>query len=828
MVKKALKYFGILFLIIIILLISAFGLAYVYRNDIIELFVNQANKHISTKIMVDKIELEFWETFPNFSISFQNIRIKESYEKSNKNFAEAQKLYISLSIKDILEKKIKIKQIHINEGVLNFKINKKGENNFTIFKSNSDSATTNAIVFELSDIQLKNMRLIYNDQESENDYDILSKTAKAQFFYNNYDWEIELNTDIISNELKFNKLSFFKNKPMQISSTLTYTEKHEFYKINPTEIKVLDAIFNLQGSFSLEKKPFVDLKFSEKNSDIKTILSLIPAEFAKPLAAYKSNGNVYFRGLVNGYFGRGFKPLVKIDFGCKNASLTHPELGIAIKNMGFVGEYCNGMRNKNDSSYFKMKNIHADLSNKEISGNLTLMNLKNPNLKFDFKSKIDAKEWNLLIENSPFKNLNGNLDLDINFQGNLDEIKRKNYKSVRSDGYITLEKINFNFQNYKYDFSDINAKLYFNNTDIYISSWISKIGKSDIEFIGNLQNIIPFITQQNQNLNLEANLRSKNLFLDELLSDNQVNNQNNSSINLDSKIAVNLTATIENFKYNKINASQIYSKVIFKNKKISLENTSFSIANGNIVLNAIIEQNQDSTLQIASTFDAKNVAIDSIFYINDNFGQTFITNKQIKGDLTTFVNLNFVMSNKGVIQKKSLKSDIHLKIVNGHLTNFEVLKKMSKFVNEDALSDIKFSELTNDIKLSDEKIIIPEMILKSNITTMRVSGVHGFDNEFEYHIKLPLRNYRKKENLEDAQSIENDGNGGLNLYLKIAGNPDNFKVSYDTKAVKEHIIEKLKVIKDDFKQIFQKDYIKNKIEKAKVVELNKDEFLELD
>lgn len=814
-------------LFLLLLLATAIGTAYLYRNKIIAMFVNEANKHLSTKIMVDAIALEFWETFPYFSLEFQNIRIKESVPNSDKNFAEAKHLYISLSIKDILEKKIKIKQIHLNGGVLNFKINKKGENNFTIFKKSADNATKNAIVFELSDIQLKDMRLIYNDLESENDYDILAKNAKAQFRYNNFDWDIALQTDILSNELKFNKLSFFKNKAMQISSTLKYTEKGENYVIKSTEINVLDAIFNLEGRFSFDKKPYADLKFSEKNSDIKTILSLIPQDFGKPLAAYNSNGKVYFRGLIQGYFGRGFKPFVKIDFGCSQATLSHPKLGIAVKNLGFVGEYSNGMRNNKDSSYFKMKNIKALIADKFISGNITFINLKNPVLIFDLKSSVDAALCNKHIENSPFTNLKGQIDFDIKFKGNINEINKKNYQSVSSQGFITLQNMSFGLKNKKYDFYNMQSNLFFNNTDINITNFACRVGNSDIQFDGTLQNIIPYLAHPNQPLVLQANLKSKKLYLDELLTTNESDNSQTIKYDLESKVAFNITAEVQDFRFKKINASNIKSKVSFKNKKLLIENTTLSIANGNLKMDAIIEQNQDNLLQVNANFDLKNAQIDSIFYMNDNFGQTFITNKQIKGLLTSVINTQFFINNSGVVDRKSLKADIHLNIDNGHLINFALLQKMSKFVYEDALADVSFSQLTNEIKISNEKIIIPEMILKSNITTMRVAGTHGFDNEFEYHIKLPLRNYRKKENLEDAQSIESDGKGGLNLYLKIYGNPDNFKISYDTKAVKEHIIEKLKIIKDDFKQVFKKDYIKNKIEKAKTVELKEDEFLDL-
>ncbi|TAH31069.1 MAG: AsmA family protein, partial [Cytophagales bacterium] len=191
MLKSILKYIGFIFLGLIILLFSILGLAYFYRNRIVELFVNQANKYISAKILVDN--LEFWETFPYISLEFQNIRIKESIPKSDSNFAEAKKLYVSLSLQDIINQKIRVKQIVLKDGMMNFKLLKNGQNNFTLLKTNTDSTANSTIVFDLSDIKLSNMNLTYMDEDSDNQYDIKIISSEADFHFVNSNWDINLN-----------------------------------------------------------------------------------------------------------------------------------------------------------------------------------------------------------------------------------------------------------------------------------------------------------------------------------------------------------------------------------------------------------------------------------------------------------------------------------------------------------------------------------------------------------------------------------------------------------------------------------------------------------
>ncbi|TAF73456.1 MAG: AsmA family protein [Bacteroidetes bacterium] len=819
MLKSILKYIGFIFLGLIILLFSILGLAYFYRNRIVELFVNQANKYISAKILVDKINLEFWETFPYISLEFQNIRIKESIPKSDSNFAEAKKLYVSLSLQDIINQKIRVKQIVLKDGMMNFKLLKNGQNNFTLLKTNTDSTANSTIVFDLSDIKLSNMNLKYMDEDSDNQYDIKIISSEADFHFVNSNWDINLNADVVSNQLKFNKLPFFKNTPMKIKSSIKYIEENEKYIINPSQIDVSNAIFNLTGFVTLDNKPYVDLKFSEKNSDIKTMLSLIPEKISKPLERYKSNGNVYFNGIVKGYFNRGNKPLVEMKFGCKNAQFNHPDYDISIKNAGFLGEYSNGMGEKKSISYFSLKNIHATFEDKDLDGEMKLNNLNEPEL--DFKIKTTKYFPQESIESAE-----GLVGINLTFSGKTDEIKNKIYTSVSSSGDINLQNTTIKLKNKDWVFNELNGEFLFDNTDISIKELRCNAGKSDIKFIGTLKNIIPFFTHNNQNLNLIASLESEKMFLDELIF-SKTATDSKLKIDFPENIALDFKAKIKNFYYKKIYAQNCQTHLMYENKKLILDDVAFDFANGKMKMKSSLVQKVDSTIDLQTVFDVQHAEIDSVLAMNDNFGQTFITNKILKGELTAQLKINFSMSNTGIIKKQSVNADINMSIKNGKLYQFEPLKKLSKFVNEEALTEVRFSELKNDFKIYNQTVFIPEMTIKSNITTMQIRGTHGFDNQFEYKLKVPLRNYRKKENLEDENAVENDGKGGLNLYLKIAGNPDDFKVSYDGKAVRQHIKERWQEEKKQFLQLFKKDYEIKKQEKEKNIGLKEDEFLDL-
>ena len=111
------------------------------------------------------------------------------------------------------------------------------------------------------------------------------------------------------------------------------------------------------------------------------------------------------------------------------------------------------------------------------------------------------------------------------------------------------------------------------------------------------------------------------------------------------------------------------------------------------------------------------------------------------------------------------------------------------------------------------------MEIRSNVTTIQISGTHTFDQQIDYRIITPLRNKNKVNATEATGAMEEQG-GQMKLFLKITGTTDDYRVQYDTEAVKKKIVSDLKKevqeLKDAFKNKGQK--------KKKEIELSAEEF----
>jgi hypothetical protein len=128
------------------------------------------------------------------------------------------------------------------------------------------------------------------------------------------------------------------------------------------------------------------------------------------------------------------------------------------------------------------------------------------------------------------------------------------------------------------------------------------------------------------------------------------------------------------------------------------------------------------------------------------------------------------------------------KISNGELNNVSMLKKLSRFVDEETLNHVKFATLENTIEIRNETINIPEMRIVSNALNLNISGTHHFDGTIDYNIKVALsellskRRRERRRNQEESGAVD-DEKKRTSLFVHITGTADNPKFKYDIKNV---------------------------------------------
>jgi hypothetical protein len=164
------------------------------------------------------------------------------------------------------------------------------------------------------------------------------------------------------------------------------------------------------------------------------------------------------------------------------------------------------------------------------------------------------------------------------------------------------------------------------------------------------------------------------------------------------------------------------------------------------------------------------------------------------------------------IDVKSVNAEGKYVVVNGALIDFEPVKQLSAFIELSELENIRFEQLENDFFIRNNFLYIPQMDVKSSAADLSVNGRHGFDNDYEYHVRVLLSEIlskklkKPKPNTTEFGAVKDDGLGRTSVLLKIEDRGEDVKVSYDMKAAGNEIRKDIKAERETLKTILNEEY----------------------
>lgn len=806
---------------VLVLIIGLSLSVYLFKDRIIQQFIREANKSLNTPIKIDKIDVSTWQDFPNLAIVFHDVLVEDSHPGIYP-LLTAKKISFSLNTFEVWQGNYSIRGLEIEDSETNLKINAVGKSNYVIAKEGSGSG--GAIQFDLKNVKLTKTRVSYFDQQIHQHHIFNSDKLIASIKAENNLYHIEANGDITTEQIGIKEKTFLKDKTFDAKAIVDYDDAGKSVVIKPSMLTINKSSFNVQGRYDFNKKNEIDLLTEGKDTDIQTILNLFPQDVSSKVSAYKSDGDIFFKLSLKGEISERKSPFISVSFGCKDATLYHPEYKSKITHANLEGSFASASVTDFDNAELFLKNITGELNGKTFEANLSIQDFDDPLVDFNFKGDVDASSIRSFYPLPEFNSLEGEVKADIALAGKIGLLKKKSTaQQVKTNGSIDLKNISFNYGKKEIPFQNLNGSLQFTNNDLALSGVSGKFGKSDFLLNGFFKNIVTYLLFENQAIGIETDLKSDFLDLDELFS---IGFSENSSDEYRFKISpnlhVNFNCDVKSMKYKRFAPKKIKGDLLIKNQMAVSRNITFDAMGGHLSLNGIVDAQKTNVIDVVSSFKLNGVHIDSVFYVFENFKQNFIENKHLKGQAFADVSMEMTFDEKLKLFQETLITDIGITIKNGELNNFEPMKSLNKYLDEEGLSKLRFADLKNDIHIENKTIYIPQMEIKNNLTSIQLSGTHTFDQHIDYRLIAPLRNKKKIDPDEAFGAIEESGTGQIKVFLKIIGTTDKYDVSLDKQAVKKNIATNMKKEVQELKDAFK---LKGK-KKKKELELEKDDYFD--
>ncbi|MBS1556267.1 MAG: hypothetical protein JSU09_15215 [Bacteroidetes bacterium] len=821
--KKLAKVALYLGLLLAVLLIAGVASIFLFKDRIIQEFVKEANKSLNTPVKIGMIEISTWRDFPNLAIVFTDVYVEDSHP-GDYPLLTARRISFYMNPLDAWRGNYAIRGLQVNDSEANLKINAQGKNNFTIVKAGDSKG--GSISFDLKNVKLSRTSFNYNDYQSHQHHVLSSESLTASISVKSDIYKIDARGAITSHQIGIGSQLFLQEKEFLLKTQVDYDDLQKKVLINSGNLKINKTDFELAGRYEFKTKNNIDLQVKGKEATAQTLLALLPSSVGNQMARYQSRGNVFFDLKLKGEISDTRDPMLSVSFGCTDATFFHPDYDSKIEHANLEGSFSTPAFGNLRNAVLHLRNVTGDLNGKTFNSNLSIHNLEKPTVDFYFKGELDAASIQKFYPQEEIKKMEGTLKADFSVKGELALLKKKvTAQQVKTEGSLELQDLNIVFGKQQMHFNHVNGSLQFNNNDLAMSNLKGEFERSDFLLNGYFKNVITFLLFENQPIGIEADLQSNYLDVDQLfgLGFGQTNSSQY-KFSISPHLYLNFNCDIKRLTYKRFRPANIKGNLLVKNQVAVSRNIAMQAMGGDLSLDGWVDAKNAKSIEVSTAFKLNGIYVDSVFYVFENFYQNFIEDKHLRGQAYADVSMDLTLTENLKLISKTLVADVSATIKKGELNNFAPLQGLKKYLDDESLSQLRFADLKNDIRIEGETIYIPQMEIKSNVTTIQLSGTHTFDQKIDYRVAAPLRNKKKIDPDEAFGAIEEDKKGQTKIFLKITGTTDKYEITYDQTAVKKKIISDLKKevqeLKDAFKQKGKK--------KKKELELEKDEYFDWD
>jgi hypothetical protein len=807
------------FVLIILLLLAITSVVAVkfYGNDLKLYVMEVVNDHIDTKINVEEINVKVFQKFPNTSLRLEGVTVWSSHNFDAYNFSSpgadtllaAKTVNVSFNLLGLIRKKYNIRQLEIKDGILHLYTDRKGEVNFKV-SSREGRKNKGDQLINLGHVKIVNFQFILDNQAkqltSAGDLEHLDLNGR----FSKRNTQIKGSLTGWLGEISNKGILYASDRDIEASLNLDVQDS--LYTIKSGQIQLDRILADMDGTFLVHPGRGVDMNLyaAARDLEIHEVLDLLPSEISKPLQGIRGNGILQLYTRITGMVSSTLTPRIEADFQTSNANLSWDRLPFSMKSLNLTGTYSNGGEFNPVTTSLIIESLSAVIGSDHLTASGRIHNFYDPDFSFKLKGDIHPEQWLDWYESIPLHKASGTIISDVSITGSYDRLKPKGEKFLSFDfsGGMALEDVTIVSHKNGLPLHQLNGTIHIDN-DFWEPSLSGYFGKSDFNISGSGLNLISFLMKQDETLVASASLRTKYLDLQEILDNfSRAEGAYKPTIHFPKQLNLKLDFVINEFSKDRFEARNVRGIATYDAPLFHADSLTMQTMEGTLRGDYGMTQNAEGNISMNVDAHLSNLDITQLFYSFNNFGQSQISHEHLKGTISGNCLFSANFDSTFSIYKESILSENSVTIRNGELNGFSPIMALSRFIDMEELQNIKFETLENNVLIRENQVIIPVMDIQTNALNLSASGTHGFNNHYDYRLKLKLSEllYKKARGRRNSEfNVAADDSDTRTLFLKVTHDENGSHVEMDREQTAQKIRNDLKEEKNELKQILNEE-----------------------
>jgi len=832
-IRRIFKWTGITFLV---LLIAIIVLPYVFREQIKNLVIEEANKQLTADFALGDYDITFLSTFPKFTLELDSVTLTGRDDFKGVQLVNMKSLEASLNIWSVLKgDKIEIKTIKLVEPNIHVIVTKEGKANYDIVKPDStatkeEPAEESNFALKLKSYEIVGGNIIYDDKAGDMYANIvnLNHSGTGDLTADKVDFKTITTADAISFIMSGVPYLAAVKTDATINLLMEFKENSSKFTLQDNAIALNAFKFSFNGFYEMfDKYADMDITLDTKKSGFKELISLIPKIFQSGYESMVTKGSLALDGRVNGKMTDTELPAWNFNLDVANASFKYPDLPASVSNINIKAN-CNRAQGANlDNIKVDVDKFHAEFVQNTIDATLKLRNpMTDPYIATKILAKVDLATLGKVIPLSKGESYNGKLDADIKLDGKMSDIDKENYEAFNAEGWLSLKEMKYVSEDLKAPVEIQNMMFRFTPQNLALEAMTAKLGASDFQMDGKVDNYLGYMLRD-EKLVGKFNYHSNYLNLDEIMGITPTSETpaaetapapaaSEEAFAIPENIDFDLNASIDKINYDGVDISNLKGNVNLNNGIASLNNLKMNTMGGTVGLDGKYNTQNPAKPQIDLAYDLVDLDINQLatkFLTVDKlapfakYAQGRISTKlKMNGDLTPDLSpILESLSGNGDFSTNSIK-----------IEGFEPLTKLANELKMPQLATQVLQNVKTKFEFKDGTVTVKPFNVKLGKISTDINGTTSFNTDINYDMKMNIPKDQVPAAMiklvEDAIGKVNSLAPGLNL----KGLPDIIpvKVGVGGTVMKP-------TIKSNFKESIMeltgnaKDQIKDLVNKAK-------------
>lgn len=749
--KKVLIGIGI-FLVVIIA--TAIILPIAYKGKIIEIAKREANANLNAKVDFSDIGLSLITSFPDFRLSMDDFSVIGIGEFEGDTLVYINSLKFDLDLMSVISgNEISVNTIILDKPVVNALVNENEAANWDIVPESADTSTaeeaseSNEYKIALKSFKIDGGKIVYDD-----------KAGGIQAILSNLDLSLsgdmtadqtnlDLNIDCKSLDVLMDGIKYMNKTHLKYDAGIDADLANSKYTFKENELGLNDLGLGFDGWVAMPGEDIdMDLTFNAKETSFKSILSLVPAVYAKDFSDVQTEGQVALKGYAKGKYTEELMPAFGINLDVNNAMFKYPDLPKSVDDINLKGEITNpgGVF---DNTVINFQQFHFKIAENPVDIKMLIKTPESdPDIDGQINGKISLASLKDVMPMEEGDELTGTIISDIVLKGKTSSLENGQYDKFKADGQLIVMDMDYKSEALPQGAGIKYAKLDFSPQYVELSSFDARSGKSDFKAKGRMENFIAYALKD-ETLKGNFDLTSQLIDLNEFMTDSgeetteeteEEGTSDMAVVDVPGNIDFTLTSSIGKLLYDNMEMTNVKGEITIKDKKVKLNPLSMNFLEGKMVLKGTYDVSDVKQPKVNFSANVESFDVSKTVTTLSTVEKLAPIAKYANGKFNT--NLSFSTSLDETMNPilSTLQGQGGLLTKNVAVEGFEPINKIAGALKMDKLKKQEFKNVNVNFQFEDGRVKIDPVNWKIGNINSTIAGYSGFDQSLDYVMNLDV------------------------------------------------------------------------------------------